>query len=329
MPDGMIAAFGAKPAEHLVGSPALPINSPLHSQLWHKIDDASCHFTWILVADQLLNDTVEEVSSLPQETAGLSLPRFMDRARLVLHDLGPRLEKVNQILEELHQDIAPIKGPDTPDPLVALWEEMLATEAEFNLTCDRGAHEAAEQRMHAANERFMAATPTTAIGIALKLKHLAMVNSHEKADTAETYEVRTVRDLVRQLTGDPNWVSPSYRGAIDDGGPAETKPTKIGKPRFKALWSKEEAMAAINDHLRLDHPTAVGERMASVILSNDAAELIKKPLDEEVSEEMLNLLEGAAERLEVRLQFVREALRRSVAATGYRLCREAAKAQSA
>ncbi|WP_296379656.1 hypothetical protein [Reyranella sp.] len=44
---------------------------------------------------------------------------------------------------------------------------------------------------------------------------------------------------------------------------------------------------------------------------------------------MLNLLEGAAERLEVRLQFVREALRRSVAATGYRLCREAAKAQSA
>jgi hypothetical protein len=44
---------------------------------------------------------------------------------------------------------------------------------------------------------------------------------------------------------------------------------------------------------------------------------------------MCKLLEGAAERLELRLQFVREALRRSADAASYRLRREAAKAQAA
>jgi hypothetical protein len=98
----------------------------------------------------------------------------------------------------------------TMDPVLALWKEVLATENEINSwpqdRADPAESEASEQRLLDTGKRFMEAKPTTALGVAAKLKYLAIIKNHQRPSTVpDEREVEIVREAVRQLTGDPNW----------------------------------------------------------------------------------------------------------------------------
>lgn len=95
------------------------------------------------------------------------------------------------------------------------------------------------------------------------------------------------------------------------------------KPKFKALWSKDEGLAAVNDALRLDHPTAAGERLAAILLS---APMGEKLLDEEAYMLMLRTLVDARDALKLRMELCHEAASRLAATTEYQLGREATEA---
>jgi hypothetical protein len=190
---------------------AAPVRGSLHSLLWEKIDDISATLTYDEIANSLLADTVEAMWNLTGQAPNLS--HYLDRLNLVIHEQAARTSEIDRLTEELREDIKPLDamalGARGIDPVLALWDRVNNTEAAFNKSSedDEAAHEAAEKEMSDAAEEFVSTKPTTALGIALKLKYLARVESHEKQEYAGSHEVRIVRDLVRQLTGDPNWTS--------------------------------------------------------------------------------------------------------------------------
>ena len=106
------------------------------------------------------------------------------------------------------------RGAVQMEPVVKLWEQLFEALADFDHTpeSDEAAHDAAEERYHEARKRFMTTPPATSLGVALKHKFLAHVKGHEQEDLdTPLLEVRIVRDLVRQLTSEPDWICPIYR----------------------------------------------------------------------------------------------------------------------
>jgi hypothetical protein len=105
-----------------------------------------------------------------------------------------------------------------------------------------------------------------------------------------------------------------------------TSRRRIGAPKFRALWTKAEGLAAVNRALALNNPSAVAERLASIILAGDAATMNSTRLDEETITEMARLLNDAESALELQRRIVIEARRRVAITARYKLCREAARA---
>jgi hypothetical protein len=194
-------------------------------EIWRAADDIDIATHGALSAVALVFGVLEDadrvVPSL-EDAEGKYLRGYIDQLYYLIRDLHDRVKKVRQAGADIADLSRSLKAaPNAPEraardePLVKLWERVLVSEAEFNHTSedDEAAHNAAERKMGDAAKQFLNATPTTPLGIALKLKYLARVNSHEQPAVAKTYEARIVRDLVRQLAGDPDWVSdPNEQG---------------------------------------------------------------------------------------------------------------------
>lgn len=140
----------------------------------------------------------------------------LNAAYFITRSLWERLCALDVLWEMANRAVFILHRADKPtaDPVVDLYERVMAAERAFDGTAEKSDPVLHEKRGREADDAavdFLEARPVTAAGIAAKLKYLAHTENHWK-EPEGFMEVRIIRDLVRQLTGDDTWTCPKPAG---------------------------------------------------------------------------------------------------------------------
>jgi hypothetical protein len=206
-PAGLAGGVATSPV-----APAIDLNAiKLEAIRKHlqKIDDRCC---WLRIAADMMCDVLSDMEDLPE---GIPLKPFLmkhfEKMHFVLKFAEPMIAEVDETthrsLDLAHELATPA---DAIDPVRMLWPELLAADAAYRRAdeeADPEGHAALEEKWEEVSSRFVMLQPTTAAGMALKLRYLAYTNSHEHPSAAGYEDTRIIRDLVRQLSGDANWTA--------------------------------------------------------------------------------------------------------------------------
>lgn len=167
------------------------------------IDD---HAYWLGVAEKMIFEELDDIGT-NWDTGKFDLgPTY-----LVMNALSPRVEKIRELYATASLALRLLRGTTEPDPVVAMWPEVLAAEAALgaaNDEADEARYDVLANQDSEVASRFADLQPTTTAGVALKLKYIARLNCHHD-DKDQLFETRIIRDLVRLFSGDPTWTAAS------------------------------------------------------------------------------------------------------------------------